>query len=458
MSYDGTSVIDEEDPLKKQQAASVGASGGANVTAGAAPTGGQAPQQAGAGPGGTGGWTNIQSYLDANKSDTGSAQALNKTVGDQFSQEKNAYTGDSQKFLTDAQAKVDQDRITSDQASGYIDQAASQYQYPGSDGKNGMTYAPPTGSGDFSGTHLQKVTPKAAAPAQISSPSDPNQGASYSDIVSKFQNALTGKYSGPKEYNYGFSGKTQDYGSGLKNDSGFDGMMNDLYSKSAGAPLTGGQFNLQKQIDVSNESLSGARKNLSSQYEQLGSDRDQVVKDTTAGLSGVERSYRDNQNKLSDYLTGKAYDAEGAIKNQEDAARASYNTDYTAGHSGKQSVAMDNINHLQGQYQEPAMALFRNRGIWGNDLTWSQLQNENNIVKLNDYANGDDKGNLTYFDYSGQMQPELDARKGMLDTFYGNEDKKYSGTADKEKRSYNAIQDFLNSNAAKRDQQFHVRG
>lgn len=433
------------------QAPQVGS--GSSIVGGSPGAGGAA----GVGPGGTGGWTNIQAYLDANKGDTGSAQALSKTVGDQFGQERSAFQGDSSKFLTDAQGQADANKITNDQATGYIDQASKAYQYPGSDGKGGFEYAAPGGSGQFGGTSQQKATPK---PNQQPLPSetDPTQQADYSGIVSKFQKALNDPYSGAKEYNYGFGEKTQQYGNDLKNDPSFDSLMKNVYSNAAQNPLTSGQYQLQKQFDVNNKALGDTRNSLNDQYAQLTADRDKTVQDTTTGLGNIEQGYRDSQRDLKDYLGQQSEGFDTKEKQAEAAAKSAYNTDLTTGHSGKQSVAMDLISHRPGDQQDQASSLFRNRGIWGDDLTWDQLQNENNIVKVNDQANGDNAGNLTYWDYGGTMQPELDFRKGMLNTFYNNEDQKYAGTADQDKRAYNSIQDFLNSTAAKKEQGFKVRG
>jgi hypothetical protein len=480
VAFEAVNNFDEEDPLKKSQDlnASLGG-GGENVVAGSAPVGGQAPQQAGAGPGGTGGWTNIQSYLDANKGGTGSAQALDKAVGSQFGQERNAFQNDSSKFLQDAQSQVDKSRIDDKQASDYINQASGLYSYADDQGKGAFTPVDDpsstqvTSDGQFSGSVLQKGTKKAPAPSQVESPYSSDQAASYTDIVNKFQNALNKEYTGPKDYNYGFSAKTQNYGSGLKDNAGFDGLMNNLYADSAGGSLTSGQFNLQKQLDVNNKALSDSRQNLSSQYDQLGADRDKTVTDTTKGLSGVEQSYRTNQNRLKDYLGLQSNDYDTAIGQKEGEARSEYNKLYDTGKTGQgsvggfDSIAREDANGLPGikltydgyapenqrlGYGQDSVAAARQRvenGIYGDDLTWSQLQREQD--KVNPLYRG-------YWGNTADWTQDLGARKNSLNNFYSTQDNKYADTADKEKRSYNAIQDFLNSSAARKDKKFAVRG
>ncbi len=419
--------------------------------------GGGGGSAAGVGPGGTGGWTNIQAYLDANKGDTGSSQLLNKTVGDQFGQERSNFEGDSSKFLTDAQAQADSNKISNDQASGYINQAAQAYQYPGDDGKGGFDYAPvSTGTGQFSGTPLQKATPKITTPT-LASETDPTQQADYSGIVGKFQKALNDPYAGPKEYNYGFGDKTQQYANDLNDNPSFDTLMSGLYSNAAGSPLTSGQYELQKQFDVNNQALGDTRNSLNDQYNQLTADRDKTVTDTTTGLGNVEQNYRTGQNALRDYLSGQSNTYDENIGKEEAAARDAYNTDYTTGTTGKKSIAMDQIAAQNSDRQDQMADRFRNHNIWGDNLTWKQLQDENSQVGINDNS-ADNRGGVSWFDQTGTLQPELNARKDVLGNWYGNEDKKFAGTADQDKRAYNALQDFLNSGATKRDQAFHVRG
>ncbi len=451
MAYidDQQDQLDPNNPQGQGQAPQVG--GGSQVAGGS-----QGASSAGVGPGGTGGWTNIQAYLDANKGDTGSSQLLNKAVGDQFGQERSTMQGDASKYLSDAQSTADQNKITNDQANGYIDQAAKQYQYAGSDPKGGFDYAPaPAVGGEFGGKSMQKATPgKATTPQEEGAPTQDQPQQDYQGIVNKFQSALNDPYAGPREYNYGFGDKTQQYAGDLKDNGGFDQLMSGIYSKAAGSPLTSGQYDLQKQFDVNNQSLGDTRNSLNDQYAQLTADRDKTVGDTTSGLSNIEQGYRQNQNDLKDYLTGQGNDYATKQSQAEAAAKDAYNTDYTTGQTGDKSIAWDSIHgRADGSVGDALAAPFRNANIWGDNLTYKQLQDENNNVGINNYSHP-----LSYFDYTGTMQPEMNARKDQLGTFYNNEDQKYAGTGDTEKRSFNAIQDFLNSTAARKDAGFHVRG
>lgn len=424
--------------------------------------GSQGASSAGVGPGGTGGWTNIQAYLDANKGDTGSAQLLGKTVGDQFGQERSNFQNDSSKFLTDAQTQADANKITDDQAGSYINQAAGEYSYPGADPKGSFEYAPlPTGG--MAGTPQDKATPSPTQPT-VQSPTDPSQQADYASIVSKFQKALNDPYSGPTSYDYGFGDQTQQYGADLKDNPSFDTLMQNIYSTASGNPLTSGQYDLQKQLDVNNQALGDTRNSLNDQYSQLTADRDKTVADTTTGLSNIEQGYRQNQSDLYDYLTGQSNTEDQTIGQEEAAARDAYNKDYTTGQSGDASINYQNMlnNADAGDISGPLTQARINQrvglGIWGDNLNWNQLQNEQNDRysggALSPWTNNELYGSA---DNRATSDADWANRLKQLNNFYGNEDQKYVGTADQDKRQYNAIQDFLNSGVAKKDQTFQVR-
>ncbi len=405
------SILDDEDrlsnPLGGPGQAPAAGGGGASITGGGS-TGSQAPAGAG---GSTGGWTNIQSYLDANKGASGSAQALDKTVSGQFGQERDALSNQSQAFLGDANQQVKDNSIDTDQASNLLKGAASQYSWGAS------------------------------------------QPTEYQDTVKKFQGALTNDYGGPKEYNYGFGAKTQEYGDALKGGAGMDKVMGDVYGQAAGGPLSRGQFNLQSQLDVSNENLANTKKNLAGSYDQLGADRDKTVQDTTAKLGDVEKGYRTNQNKLKDWLYGQGNQYQGAIDKAENDARTGYNTSYNTG-SGLGSA-------LQGTYNLSLLGTdpYTAAGVsLGPNATFKQLQAEKDLAA----RNGADFGpilNNTYLpsEWTPLVKNQLTRNSDSLNNFYTEQDTKYGNTADEEERSWNAIQDFLNTGATKKDQGFSVR-
>jgi len=428
----------EDDELNQGQGGQPQVGGSSSIVGG---TGGSS---AGQGAGAGGGFTNIQAYLNANKGDTGSGQALSNTVNSQFNQERDKFAADSSKFLTDAQNQAKQNYIAEPDAQKLIDQAAGLYRYDNKGTTGGKTtFGPGEGS-------QEKVTP-----GQEQTPVDYGNNYSYDDITKKFQNALTAQYSGPKEYNYGFDTKTQNYGSALKDNASFDNLMTDVYSNAAKTPLTSGQYQLQKQFDVNNESLANARQNLSGSFDQLTKDRDKTVADTTAGLGATEQSYRENQTKLNDFLNNRTNDYDQQISQAESDARAQYNNQFKTEKSARN-------NALSGYVPDNSPQL-RDLGVWGNDgknITWEQLQNEQNQVtdpRGSAYYNDIRRGDSSY----AAVRDQKDKWKGNIDAlndFYFASDNKYANTADNEERAYNAIQDFLNSGKAKKEQGFKVRG
>lgn len=378
---------------------------------------GGAPAATGVGKGGVGGFTNLQNYLSANAGDSGGTAALNETVNSEFGKEKENITGNANKYVQDAQKQVTDSSINNEQADDLINKSA-------------LTY-------DYGGKHQD----------------------GYSQNVDKVRGALTNQYSGPRDYSYGLGAKTQEYGTALTNDQSFNGLMGNIYSQKAGQPLSSGQKNLQSQLDVHNTSLNDARKKLLGDYTGLESLRDDTVKNTTEKLGGLEQQYRMNQNNLRDYLglQSNTYDTKAA--QAEIDARKSYNDTYTKEGSGR-------VNAYQ-----PAMPSgggtenMRDRGVWGADgtnLTWEQLQREQGLGA---------PGSQDYY-YQWMTRPgfinspnpqerdiasRFQGSGGALNQFYGAQDEKYANTADTEKRSYNAIQDFLNSEAARKEAGFQVR-
>lgn len=424
-------IIADDDKLQQdpnQQAQQQGAPG---ISAGGPTTvsGGQSSADvgspvstAGVGAGGTGGWTNLQAYIEANKGDTGSAQALDKTVSGQFDAEKNAYTQDSSKFLGDAKQKVDANKIDNSQADNLIKQAGANYNYDSS---------------------------KSGAPA-------------YGDAVSKVRGALTNAYSGPREYNYAIGNQAAQYGADLKDNQGFDGLMKHIYQQAAPGGLNSGQTELQKQLDVNNSGLVDKRKELQGKYSDLTAGRDKTVADTTAGLSGLEQQYRTNQNGLQDYLTKQSNVNDTSVKQQEADARAEYFrtlNDDKSGHNNSFLGALPNT-------EDPNNA-FQSRDTWGTggtNLTWKQLENEQQL------GAGDTDAYYNVLAHPGKYHSILDqtmnpvaytnyANNGSaLNQFYAGQDAKYANTGDTEERNFNALQDFLNTGAAKKEQGFKVRG
>ncbi len=441
--------------------------GGAPTVSGAGGSDVGGVSTAGVGAGGTGGWTNIQSYLQANQGDNGSANNLRDTVGSQFNKESGQMQDAADKTVKDASNYVNDSNISSDQANDLIGQASKAYSYPGADGtgKGGMLNSPSTGgTGDFSTTPYQKAT-AGAAPTQTNQQVGVGDNPSYQGIVDRFHTALNGQWGMPSSFSYGLGAQTQNYGDQVNNDQGFQGMMGKLYSDKAGAPLTSGQSALQNQFDSGNQSLANARHDLQGQYQGLQNKAGQLSQDTTNTLGADQNQFVKNQNTLRDYLGQQAGNYDTNIGKAQDEARANYNTDYTTGQSGDSAINYQNmINNqnaggLSGSETQARIAQRQGMGIWGDNLTYQQLQNEQN----DRYSGGDLspwQNNELYGSADNRVTSNADwaNRADQLGNWYGSEDAKYANTGDADKRSFNSIQDFLGANGTQKSQGFNVRG
>jgi hypothetical protein len=382
-------------PLVGGGSAAVGASAGAN---------------SGVGKGGQGGWTNMQNYLSANAGDTGSAGALQQTVGSQFGKEQETMQKASGDFVNSAQDQVNKAKIGNDDADKLINESAAQYSYTG----NGA-----------------------------------NQG--YTQNVDKVKGALTNQYSGPKEYSYGFDAKTQDYGNAVGKEGNFDGLLKNIYSQRTEKPLSQGQYNLQKQLDVHNTKLNDTRSQLANDYQGLGSKRDETVKNTTDQLGQTEQAYRTNQNALRDYLSGKSTGLDTSISQAEADARKGYEQAASQG-TGIGSLGYNRIASALGN--QPDIAKRAAHGIWGNNLNYNQLQKEGDVFEANRLLPNQQKD---VWWYTADREPELASRRNVLNTFYGEQDAKYANVADEDERKYNTLLDFLGSSDPRKEQGFQVR-
>lgn len=220
---------------------------------------------AGVGAGGTGGWTNIQAYINANKDSNSGANALNNTVGKQFDQEQNNMQGSASNAKNQADSQVSGNKIGQDQAS------------------------------------------------QIIGGYDPS--ADNTAVKGQFNNALHGQYSGPTNWTYSQSAPTTNYGQALSNDQGFQGLMGQLYNNAAGGQINAGELALQQQLDVNNPQMSQSRNDLNAKYKALQDMGGQTMNDTNQAIQNDMTQYGQNESDLQNNLTSQS----GAIKGGLDA-------------------------------------------------------------------------------------------------------------------------------------------
>lgn len=200
--------------------------------------------QAGVGSGGTGGWTNIQAYLSANPSSPGSANAVREKIGGAFDQEQS-------KLSTEAQSA------------------------------------------------------KSQADAQTQTKPDLDQAISGGSAAEQMKAFLNSQYSGPTQFNYALGGDTQNYGESLGSREGWQGLLNNVYDKTAGGKMTSGQRSLQQQLDVNNPYLASAQTDLSGKYGQLKNLADETVRDTQDYVGGASGRLRDSQQGAKSAIQSK---------------------------------------------------------------------------------------------------------------------------------------------------------
>lgn len=369
-------------------------------------SGSQTPTQNGAAGGNGSGWTNIQSYMQANQGDTGGSKLLQDKVGGQL------------------QAENDQLQKSASQAKGQADEQAN----------------------NMSGIQSNAAQMIGSAPTQYDWN---NQSDAYKQSVGKVHDALSAKYSGPTGYSYGLSAPAQQYKTDLGNDGGFNQMMGNLYQERAGGQMNQGQRNLQSQLDVSNQALGDTRQSLLGQYAGFGG---QTIKDTNDAIQKDKDAFGTSQSALRDYLNNQKGTLDTSIGGLEGKARADYGADMgkQSGHGSTVTSAdllggagnLLTINPLNGggagAAEAPDITERRNLGFYGPNLTWSQLGKD--------------------VDYFKNNPTQHSTNEGYWNQFNAGEDAKYANTADTEKRQWNMIQDMLGSSDPRKTQGFNFRG
>lgn len=272
---------DKDNPFA---APGAGVGGGGGVAGSQVPLSGQggsgfagggagASGQAGTG-GASKGWTNIQTYLDANKGNQGTASALNKEVGGTFDQEKQKLTDSASQATAGAQKQVTDNKIGQDQASKLISDSASQYNYKGP------------------------------------------QNEAYQQNTGKLKGSLSSQFKDPGTYGYGLGAQTQEYGKNLGSDAGFKAIINSLYNKSSGGTMSTGARALQSQIDQENPLIPQARENLLNRYSGLTGDVTKTVGDVNKSFSDAKSQFGADQKALKDYLSNQRLTNNAAVRSQ----------------------------------------------------------------------------------------------------------------------------------------------
>lgn len=278
---------------------SAGSAGGGFISSPAA--------NSGMGAGGQG-WTNIQSYLFANKDDKSSANNLANTVGSQFDKESKDLSDSSNAAKQSAQDFNTQNNMSQDQASKLVQQAGQSY-------KQANPYTQSYGTGGIS-----------TGPGRMEHPDDnappPPTSDDYNNSTGALKNFFNTQYAGPTQYNYGLNDKTQQYGTNLGSDTGFKALMGDLNQQAAQkagmTALGSGGMALQEQLDQDNPYVNQARQNAISQYAGLTGNYNQALTDTNQALADAKTQFGNNQTAVRGQITDLANNDDQKIRDAMD--------------------------------------------------------------------------------------------------------------------------------------------
>lgn len=355
-----------------------------------------AASTAGIGAGGTGGWTNIQAYLGANKQDTGSSDLLKNAVDSTYNKEKDSLDSSANDSASKAQAETGKIQTARDNAKTNINQAATQYNYQGP------------------------------------------QSQDYYNTIGNVRNAMTSQYSGPNDFAYQKSAEFQKNQSALSDPNAFNSYMGELYRQKAGGQLNSGQEALQNQLDVNNENLAKTKADVMGKYAGFDPYMNQRVTDTNSAIQNARNQYGTIQNGLKDDVNRYGNDYQTAESKAEADARAAYDKAYNAP-SANPIATSDGRTHYSPSFN-------------------AMQRDYDNLKGSSPYFRRSEADILSGAEDDGAEGRWARTVKPSLDNFYAEQDNKYKDTGDTEKRNWNAIQDILGSNAAKYNSGFKVRG
>lgn len=243
---------------------------------------------AGVGKGGRGSFTNIQAYLEANKGNNSTGEAIASNVGSAFDGEQKKIEDDSASKISEGQAKLES-------VKGLRTRAG---QFDFSDGSD-----------------------------------DPAKKAQADEI----KQGLAGQYSAPRVA-YTIGNEANQYGQQLQNDQGFDALLDQTYNKAAGGQISSGQKALQRQLDLNNDQLTGKRQDLAARYKALEGIASTKAADTNSALSGFETGYQSEIDGTKTDLGNSRTSLETQLRN--------FNDTYT----GKEDAKETQYDRLRRQY------------------------------------------------------------------------------------------------------------
>jgi len=260
----------------------VGSLGESSVVSGGPEGSSGAP---GKGSGGTPGYVNMKSYVDASRGNTGTASALEGEANKAIGAERERFGRDSQSRLSQAQSQRDSLNLRIPKISDAIrTQPANRARSidQGQGGTEAPTQAPSVSD------YLSRGTGSYGR--------DGYQSA-VSDLQSKIKNPF-----GVQGLQWNPSADYQSFAQNLEKPENFGAAKNALYDKMAGGQMSTGQKALQRQLDQGNAQLFDVRDRVLGQMAGLRSDFDA----TNSNIEGAKASYEAQQKAIQDYLGKQA--------------------------------------------------------------------------------------------------------------------------------------------------------
>lgn len=390
----------------QQQGGQTGASGGGGFVGSGSGATSTAPNTAGVGSGGTGGWTNIQSYLAANQnSNTG--QYLQNQAQKTYDSENQNFQNQSNQSKQQAQDQANSENVGQDAATKMINNASQYYQYNNQpQSNNGATGTVPG----------QTVT------------TGNGQSDQYNQALKPIQQVLSAQYQGPSSFSYGMGSDAQRYANGLSNDQGFHGLMDNVYNQAAGGQMNSGALALQQQIDQDNPNLNQTRQTLNNQFSGLQSQEQQGTQATDAAVKAAQSQFGQNQQNFKSTLEGMGTQDKSAI----DQAVQGFNAN-TQGGPSLNDIDFSSLKSPYVQDSDPFNKFLQAQAQAAMGGTVDQGAVSQGISPL--ITNG-------AFD-PGELADIKSAITGTAKYNPGNANEMNVGGVDQQRNAYNSIQDAL---------------
>jgi hypothetical protein len=214
-----------------------------------------------AGAGGSGGWTNVQAYLNANQSNNRTGDMLNSQVGSKINAAESDFGQKYGGFKSAVGSEVERTNLDESAVNDLYSKAAGSFSYG-------------------------------------------EKPQAYQESVGKLKAGVQ-EYKGPESFSYTLGDDVKGYGQSLGDDQGFSGLLQNLYKDTAKGQWTSGMNALQRQLDTSDENLHGVRQSLLSKYSGLDSGVAASAKDSSDLVGSSKTKVNESANRIKGQISGE---------------------------------------------------------------------------------------------------------------------------------------------------------